>query len=566
MATALLIVDLEGVAGVDHVDALFAGSPDYPFACRLLTDEVEAAVEALCRAGFDRVVISDSHESGAAGPNVDADRLRGPAEVVRLDDAYAKELLACCDAVACLGMHAAAGTRGFAAHTVSVHCAWECDGRNLSELDLVLALAAERNVPFLFASGDDVLGASVPGVRFVRTKRSLSGMEAESRHADEVRRELQAAAASPPTRIPVERRGPILLRFKSRWKADIAETAGAERADECTVRVRGDTFTDRYCRALELVFAAAAPLADAMRGQPGSPIFREDAAVLLGRSFERRPLPPLEDAARSALAGFLQATVRGDEFGRALRALTLHMLEAHAPGFFARCGLGPMLRDALVALEAMPVSFTPWLHPDLGMARLDALYVLREQGRPRDVRAPEFDAWLDRVWTVSPLHAWLMSALGEALGLCRARKLPPEAMASFSREEELYWLTHLYLLETRYLRKVLPRPGWEARAERVLLASRWAVEGRRVDLGAELAFCLQLSGEETSEEHHRLLELLLAHQLADGTVRDPTPRQEGRDPEDIVDLDAHTTAAALVALAGAAERALRADPAGGGRV
>src|SRR5260221_5745796 len=156
MKTVLLIVDLEGVGGVDSSRALSAASPAFAGARRLATDEVLAALGGLFGRGVERVRVSDSHRPGGSTTTIIAEELPPGAELIWTGDPYDAALFDGVDAVACLGMHAAAGTPGFASHTVSVQCAWQAGGRDISETDIVLALAAERGVPALFVTGDDV--------------------------------------------------------------------------------------------------------------------------------------------------------------------------------------------------------------------------------------------------------------------------------------------------------------------------------------------------------------------------------------------------------------------------
>ena len=90
---ALLVVDLEGVAGVDSPGALISGTPEYVHARALLTAEVNAAVEGLLAAGFHRVRVSDSHLSGSGESNLLPESLHPAAEPCFLpEDAYAPAL------------------------------------------------------------------------------------------------------------------------------------------------------------------------------------------------------------------------------------------------------------------------------------------------------------------------------------------------------------------------------------------------------------------------------------------------------------------------------------------
>ncbi|MBI3185534.1 MAG: M55 family metallopeptidase [Myxococcales bacterium] len=551
MRVALLVTDLEGVAGVDGVEPLLAGSPSYPRAKEFLTGEVNAAVEGLRRGGFEIVRVSDSHRA-AGGPNLRRGELHPAARLVQAEDAYAPELFDGVSAVACLGMHAPAGSLGFAAHTVAVHCAWSAGRRALSELDLILALAAERRLPAVFASGDDALERHARGVRFVRTKRALSIAEARSMEPEQARVELMAAAGRPPLALPPPPRGPLRLSFKSRWQADLAQQAGGERVGECSVRISGASFGERYRRALEVLAPSEEVLGGCLRGSAGDPDFCEDVLGLLSREFERKPTRRAPGAARAALRAFLGCTDGAADWQRALRALVLHMLEAHAPGFFRAQRLRSSLESALSALAEVPQSFPPELEPSDVMARLDALYLLGERSSLSDAGAGELRRYLRALLSEGEvLYAWLLAQLAREVGLGRAApRVAERVLRKLPRDRRAYWLTHRFFLATGYLRAPLERSEWGAAIEEALLAASWAVEHAQVDLAAELALCLQAAGESRSAEHRALLELLRRHQRPDGWVEDPTSREEARDEADLAEMDAHTTAVALLAFAG----------------
>ncbi len=253
MRTALLIADLEGIAGVDTLDALVFGGPGHPEACARMTREVNAAVEGLLAQGFEQVRVSDSHRSGRGTPNLNPAQLHEAVELRYVDpDMYGGPLLEGVEAVACLGMHAAAGTDGFAAHTVQIHCAWLIGGRPVSETELAYWLAAERGVKAVFAAGDDVLQRAVaPLAPYVQTKQSTAVDSALSNTG--VISSIRAAAAVAPCALRKAPPGSIVLRFKTEREA---AAAGAVSLSAFECEVRGKTFTDRYLAALQAVVAS----------------------------------------------------------------------------------------------------------------------------------------------------------------------------------------------------------------------------------------------------------------------------------------------------------------------
>ena len=539
----LLVVDLEGVAGVDDVESLIAGSPGFARARRRLTDEVMAAVRGLAARGVRRIRVSDSHRAGVREPTVLAAELPD-VEFRWEDDAYAPAMWDGMDAVACLGMHAAAGTQGFAAHTVSVQCAWQVGGRPLSETDIVLGLAAERGVPALFVTGDDVLGRTVTGPTYVETKRALDPARSESRGRTDVWRDIERAAAASPVSVP-PLPGEIIVGFKSRWQAEVA---GGERVGTHAVRVGGKRFGEAYRAALAATRRSDTHLGAALPSHSDAAAI-EDATGMLLRPFPGDRSPSYRLESELALEFFLGATAGGRGWERADRALILHMLEGHAPRLFADLRLGPVLDDAMRALASLPCDFPLELHPVEAMARVDALYLAAERGADRAFDVNGLARYLRRIVTTEPLFAWLLDEMAAQLGRTRTLALPERALRAVSRAHDLYWLTHLYLLATRYLRRPLPRRGWETRTEELCLATPFVASGLRTDLGAEVALCLQLAGEEETGEHRRLLALLRDHQQPDGRVADPSTQGEAKGDE-ADRLRAHTTGAALLAFAG----------------
>ena len=571
MRCALLIADLEGVAGVDALEDLVAGSPGYPAACERLTAEINAAIEGLLAAGFERVRVSDTHQSGSGAPNVLAAALPPQAELRFEENPYAAELFEGVEAVACLGMHAAAGSGGFGAHTVDPLGVWRCGERRLSETELVLALAHEAGVPCVFVSGDDVLGASLGGGRYVETKRALSPARSESRGRDEVLDSLRRAAREAPRPAPPTPDGEWTITFRSARQAELAAASGAERLDRYRIRLDGATVRERIDRGLSASGEASAVLAGVLPGTPGDGCFTEVAAGLLSGpatpdDWPSRPIgdapidrrirsarSELAAAAHRALGAFLEDTRAEDARSVALRALALHMLEGHAPRLFREFELPPVLAGSVEALSALPPEFPAGLPFDDGVARADALYVRRARGLAHPAPDPaslrRYLASLDEQGYGT--HAWMIGELAAACGVEARLPIPERPLRLHSHLIDLYWLTHLILFDTAYLvrRPASPRlPVW---IEELLAGAPWALSIGHFDLAAELAFCLQSAGEAESPTHAQLLHGLLRRQSLDGRLGDEGPA--GEDPEGV----AHTTAAALIALAGAAERATK---------
>src|SRR5262249_36245239 len=151
---------------------------------------------------------------------------------------------------------------------------------------------------------------------------------------------------------------------------------------------------------------------------------------------------------------------------RADRALTLHMLSGHAPRFFAAEGVGPALEASVRALAEVPTDFPPGIEATEAMARLDAIYVQHERGAGG---ARLDDAALTRyirsIAESDPVFAWLLGELAAQIGGTQPLVLERRPLRHAARIADLYWLTHLFLLETRYFRRPLPAHGFEAEIE-----------------------------------------------------------------------------------------------------
>ena len=555
MKRLLLIVDMEGVAGVDKLSQITAGTAGYEAARRLLTAETNAAIAGFAEAGFDEVVVSDSHAGGSEHPNIVESDLDGRARLAIKDDAYEASLFQDVDAVACIGMHAAANTDGFVAHTVSIHCDWLRNGQRQSEADIVVALAAEAGVPVLLISGDDVLCASMdPRIATVVTKHSLSPMQCRSGPVEEVRTRLHHAAASVAiSEVPSPVQGTALtIRFKSLWQADRAVQAGARRISDYGVEVDASSVRETYSKAVELMGVTFHPVMAAFRGSPGSAEMLEDLEEVITRpvpdaAAERRPLS--NGNVEATLAAFLRQTESSSEFARALRALVLHIAETWAPHVFSHLRMQPLLDQVLNALGDIPPRFPPTLKPADGMSRVDAWFIYHRRGLACTAPGPqEFSAYLHHLDAQGyALHAWLLGEMAANVGMDVRLRYPARMFRGRSRLWDLYWLTHEFFLATDFMRQPVGVRSWATQLEELAMATPWAVDNGHADLAAELALCMQMAGEYAAPRHHDLLEFLRSSQGSDGVLYDGSM---GDPPETMAD---HATGLLFLVYAGVEE-------------
>jgi D-aminopeptidase len=151
----LILADIEGSSGCwQRRDAAFL-NPHWARACLAMTRDIAAVVDALLRAGVRHIVVKDFHGSGYnllpewIDPRaaVVSGYRSGPVPGVGSVDGIQAALF--------IGLHAAAGTDGFLAHTLSSRLRrLEVNGRPLPEVELFAGALAPDGVKPLFFSGD----------------------------------------------------------------------------------------------------------------------------------------------------------------------------------------------------------------------------------------------------------------------------------------------------------------------------------------------------------------------------------------------------------------------------
>jgi D-amino peptidase len=265
-------VDMEGIGGIGTAALTTATGKDYALGRRLMTDEVNAVVAAVLRAGPAQVLVNDSHGDMQNLLHTELDPrvqyVQGSVKplgmVEGLDASY--------DAAIFVGYHARAGTaNGFLAHTGTgaVKGLWLNDVE-VGEGELNAAYAGSLGVPVLMASGDSAfvaqfaasagaLRASAPAT--VVTKVAVTPQSARLLHPQAVRDSLAAAVArglAAPARpfvigaanAPVR----VRLRLADVTTPQILEAIpGVRRVDGYTVTFTAPTMADAY-RLIRLMY------------------------------------------------------------------------------------------------------------------------------------------------------------------------------------------------------------------------------------------------------------------------------------------------------------------------
>lgn len=180
--------DIEGIAGF----CFYCNSKDrtewnrvhHERMCKLLTNEVNAAVKAAFKAGADEVLVNDNHGSGY---NIFFEELDPRCEIIHgrncsgphwlpfLDESF--------DALVLIGMHA----MGYTEIAIAPHSKWEVNNGKIymGEGSMAAAIAGDMGVPTVFISGDDKVTAElsdkIDGIATAVVKQAISPYQAKSR-------------------------------------------------------------------------------------------------------------------------------------------------------------------------------------------------------------------------------------------------------------------------------------------------------------------------------------------------------------------------------------------------
>jgi D-amino peptidase len=253
----LIGTDLEGVAGVvSFTQQTYADSRYYDRAKRLLTAEVNAAVEGLLAAGVEEILVMDGHGPGGiwfddlhpAAKLLHGRPLPPRARLVPIVSQY--------DVCVMIGQHAMAGVlTSNQGHTQSSRAIdyIKLNGRPIGEIAQFGLYYGGLGLPLIFLSGEldacTEVEELVPGIVTVSVQQgvgrgaaiSLATPEAQRRIRKGIQRAVRQQQTDPIA--PLHWEGPYVLekRFFHTDFADRASVqAGAERVDSQTVRFRSE--------------------------------------------------------------------------------------------------------------------------------------------------------------------------------------------------------------------------------------------------------------------------------------------------------------------------------------
>ncbi|MFG0216916.1 M55 family metallopeptidase [Brevibacillus porteri] len=243
-------LDMEGISGLSEWEDVIPGRRHYEAGRRLLTQDVNAAIEGALEAGATQVIVNESH-----GPmnNIILEELHPQADVIR---GFFKPLCmmqgidSSCDAAFFIGYHGKAGTgdavlnhtlSGLAIHRLILN------GKEVGEAGLNAAIAGAYGVPVVLVTGDSQTAKEVeediPGVFTVAVKTGITGLSSQAMHPvrarELIRQQAKEALLHRSTVKPLEQRveNTIEVEFtKSQFATAVSWMPGIELIEGRTVR------------------------------------------------------------------------------------------------------------------------------------------------------------------------------------------------------------------------------------------------------------------------------------------------------------------------------------------
>jgi D-amino peptidase len=257
----LIGTDLEGVAGVvSFTQQTYVDSRYYDRAKRLLTAEVNAAVEGLLAEGVDDILVMDGHGPGG----IWFEDLHPAAKLLHGRPTAPRErltpILSQYDVCAMIGQHAMAGIlTSNQGHTQSSRAVdyYKLNGKPIGEIAQFALYFGGLGLPLIFLSGEQDACTEaeelVPGIVTVSVQQgvgrgaaiSLAAPEARQRIREGIRQAVKQQRTSPLS--PARWEGPYVLE-KRFFHTDVADRAsmqpGVERVDSQTVRLKSEDILD----------------------------------------------------------------------------------------------------------------------------------------------------------------------------------------------------------------------------------------------------------------------------------------------------------------------------------
>jgi len=229
--------DMEGISGVATNQQLKTNS-EYQRFRKLMTADVNAAIEGAFNGGATEVVVADGHGNMS---NILIEEMDSRARLVSgnnrvmcqlegLDESF--------DGIMFVGHHGREGGSDVAviSHTLAGICVNEMkiNGKVVGETEMNSLVAGSFGVPAIFISGDDAyvreVKETLPDVEAAVTKRAVDRFAAELIHPEVAREEIRAKAEAAVKKAkaikPITFEGPITfdLELKGSQQAKMTTT------------------------------------------------------------------------------------------------------------------------------------------------------------------------------------------------------------------------------------------------------------------------------------------------------------------------------------------------------
>ncbi len=269
--------DGEGITGLVNSQEMYPGEPEYAFGRRMMTADVNAAVEGAFRGGATDVVVNDAHWTMR---NILLDQLDPRADLIRgFNKPMAMmEQVQAADGVLFIGFHARVGDSDSVANETILGkemIGVRMNGRPVGEGEINAAIAGHFGVPVLMASGDNLLEQelkeTLPDLEYAVTKFAIDRWTArclspEKSH-DAIRQAAERAVRNHRA-APYRVSGPVTfeVEFVSTASAGLASLIpGVERIrPRCVSFVGGDIL--EAWRGLFSMILLGSTAADAIYG------------------------------------------------------------------------------------------------------------------------------------------------------------------------------------------------------------------------------------------------------------------------------------------------------------
>ena len=247
----LISADIEGISGLVTRQQANPGNPEFERFRRIMTQEVNAAIEGALESGASSIIVNDSHHFATniliEDLNPAAELISGVPKPFDMMQGIGSDI----DAVYFIGYHAAAGSQGgILCHTFTDSILeMTMNGMIVGETGFNAALAGGFNVPVKLVTGDlavvneakTVLGS----VETVAVKEGISTISGQCSNPRTAHEKIKIAAARALKRdckpFIVEPPITVSVRFKFPVLADLAMLIpGTKRVDGLAVKWTGE--------------------------------------------------------------------------------------------------------------------------------------------------------------------------------------------------------------------------------------------------------------------------------------------------------------------------------------